>query len=617
MEGWKESIFQSSVLSSFLSRFMFHVSRFTFSLLLLLVLASAALADTKQVPISFVDVAADSGIDFEHTDGKSGVRLFNEFLGSGGGFFDYDNDGDLDIYLVNGAPQVASPFPSRPRGGQGEGIPTNALYRNNGDGTFMDVTSEAGVGDTGYGAGCAVGDYDNDGYVDLYVTNFGPNVLYRNNGDGTFTDVSVKAGVANGQWGTSCAFADVDNDGFLDLYIANYADYAIEKDKRCYVRGIWTYCGPRAYPPARDVFYHNNGDGTFSDWSEKCGFWSVPPAHGLGVAFGDYNDDGAPDLYVANDQDANYLFQNRGDGTFEEVGLLSGVSYSDAGKPEAGMGTAFGDYDNDGRLDLTVSNFQKETNTLYHNEGDGFFSDVTITTGIAEVTYSYLGWGIAFFDYDNDGNKDIFVANGHVLDNIEEIDSSTTFPQRNLLFRNLGNGTFAHVTDLAGPGLTLRKVSRAAAFGDYDNDGDIDILVTNWNQTADLLRNEGTPPRPRGGPEVNPLGPPRAGGGQNRWIQIRAVGTKSNRSGIGARIKIVAGGLTQYAEVQSGGSYLSFSDLRVHFGLGGAERVELVELRWPSGLIDTAKGLAVNAQFVATEGKGLEICHQANQQSSK
>ena len=536
-------------------------------------------ANTTQSNITFINIAADAGLDFEHTDGKSDMRLFNEYLGAGGGFFDYNDDGHLDIYLVNGVPQTDQSKEAQLP------IPANALYHNNGDGTFSNVTSSAGVGDPDYGVGCAVGDFDNDGDLDLYVTNFGPNVFYRNNGDGTFVEVSVNAGVANTQWGTSCAFADVDNDSFLDLYIANYADYVVEKDKRCVIRGIWQYCGPGAYPPDSDVLYHNNGDGTFTDFSKKSEVLNVPAYHGLGVAFADYDNDGDQDLYVANDQDANFLFQNRGDGTFEEVALLSGVSYSDMGREEAGMGTAFGDYDNDGLLDLTVSNFQNETNTLYHNESGDFFADVTITTGIGEVTYSYLGWGISFFDYDNDGNKDIFVANGHVLDNVVEVDRSTTYPQQNLLFRNLGDGTFANVTNQVGSGLALRKVSRGAAFGDYDNDGDIDILISNWNQSADLLRNEG--------------------GNLNNWVQFRVVGVKSNRSGIGARIKVVAGDLSQFAEVQSGGSYLSFSDLRVHFGLGKSDKVDLVEIRWPSGQIDRAENLSVNRQFVATEGHGL------------
>ena len=552
-----------------------HVLAFVYVFTLLLPTS----AITTQPNTTFINIAAGAGLEFQHTDGKSEMRFFNEYLGAGGGFFDYNNDGHLDIYLVNGIPQTDESKHSQ------SSTPTNALYRNNGDGTFSNVTTSTGVGDTGYGVGAAVGDFDNDGDLDLYVTNYGPNAFYRNNGDGTFEEASENVGVANTQWGASCAFADVDNDGYLDLYIANYADYRIERDKRCVIRGVWQYCGPGTYPPDADVLYHNNGDGTYTDISNASGVSNVPAYHGLGVVFADYDNDGDQDLYVANDQDPNFLFRNRGDGTFDEVALSAGVGYSDMGKEEAGMGTAFGDYDNDGMLDLTVSNFQKETNTLYHNQGGEYFVDETITSGIGEVTFSYLGWGIAFFDYDNDGYKDIFVANGHVLDNVAEIDRSTTYPQQNLLFRNLGDGTFDDVTNQAGSGLALNKVSRGAAFGDYDNDGDIDILITNWNQTADLLRNEG--------------------GNQNNWVQFRAVGVKSNQSAIGARIKIASGGLAQYADVRCGGSYLSFSDLRVHFGLGKSQKVDLLEIRWPSGQIDSAGNLPVNRLYVATEGRGL------------
>lgn len=548
----------------------------------LLFLLSAMLSasfSTAENAVTFVEVAEESGVHFKHTDGESGKRLFNEQYGSGGGFFDYDNDGFLDIYLINARPQLSKANPER--------FPKNVLYHNNGDGTFTDVTHSAGVGDTGYGVGATTGDYDNDGDTDLYLTNFGANVLYRNNGDSTFTDVAQNANVADTKWGTSCAFADLDNDGFLELYVTNYADYSPFTDKPCDRQGISVYCGPRTYPPQVDSLYHNNGDGTFTQQSgtERRGFANVPPAHGLGVAIGDIDNDGDADIYVANDQDFNYLFQNRGDGTFEEIGLFAGVSCSDMGKEEAGMGVAFADYDNDGRLDATVSNFQNETNTLYHNEGDNFFVDATIPAGIAEHTHRYLGWGIGFFDYDNDGYKDIFVANGHTMDNIAEVERGTTAPQQNLLFRNLGDGRFADVTAQMGAGFALRKISRAAAFGDYDNDGDIDILVTNWNQTADLLRNDG--------------------GNRNNWIQIQTIGTQSNRSGIGARIKVVAGELTQYAEVQSSGSYLAFSDLRVHFGLKAAETVDLLEIRWPSGKIETTANLRANQRFIAVEGEEI------------
>ena len=527
----------------------------------------------------FIDVTESAGITFLHTDGRSGMRLFNEFLGSGGGFFDYDGDGDLDIYLVNGAIQT--------EGGQ-DRTAHNVLYRNDGDNTFTDVTNEAGIGSTAYGVGAAVGDYDNDGDIDVYVTNFGEDQLYRNNGDSTFTDVTTHARVGNSNWGTSCAFADVDNDGHLDLYVANYAAYTPKNDIRCEERGVHVYCGPHAYPAVHDTFYKNNGDGTFTDISTLSRPSDLIPQHGLGVTFGDYDADGDTDLYVANDQDPNFLFQNGGSDNFlpnfSEVALISGVCYNDMGKEEAGMGTDFGDYDNDGWLDLTVSNYQTETNTVYHNHDGTFFTDNTITSGIAEVTHGYLGWGIKFFDYDNDGYQDLFVANGHLMDNINLLEAHVTYAQQNLLFRNLGDGRFVRVMSEAD-GLALEKVSRGAAIGDYDNDGDLDILVTNCNQRPDLLQN--------------------AVGNRNNWIQIHVVGQKSNRSGIGAKIKVVTGTHVQYWEVQSGGSYLSFHDLRAHFGVGEAEQIDLLEIRWLNGHTDRGTLLPVNRRFIAVEGSEI------------
>ena len=544
--------------------------------LALISLQYCPLAATEPI---FADVTESAGITFLHTDGRSSVRLFNEFLGSGGGFFDYDGDGDLDIYLVNGAIQTED--------GQDQ-TPHNVLYRNDGDNTFTDVTNEAGIGSTAYGVGAAVGDYDNDGDIDVYVTNFGEDQLYRNNGDSTFTDVTTHARVGNSNWGTSCAFADVDNDGHLDLYVANYAAYTPENDIRCEERGVHVYCGPHAYPAVHDTFYKNNGDGTFTDISALFRPSDLIPQHGLGVTFGDYDADGDTDLYVANDQDPNFLFQNGGSGNFlpnfSEVALISGVCYNDMGKEEAGMGTDFGDYDNDGWLDLTVSNYQTETNTVYHNHDGTFFTDNTITSGIAEVTHGYLGWGIKFFDYDNDGYQDIFVANGHLMDNINLLEKHVTYPQKNLLFRNLGDGRFANVMSETD-GLALEKVSRGAAIGDYDNDGDLDILVTNCNQRPDLLQN--------------------AIGNRNNWIQIQVVGQKSNRSGIGAKIKVVTGTHVQYSEVQSGGSYLSFHDLRAHFGVGKSEQIDLLEIRWLNGHTDRGTHLPVNRRFIAVEGSEI------------
>ncbi|MCY4401317.1 MAG: CRTAC1 family protein [Candidatus Poribacteria bacterium] len=530
----------------------------------------------------FVDVTESAGVKFVHTDGRSGLRLFNEFLGSGGGFFDYDGDGDLDIYLINGAIQIEDSNGKTPH---------NVLYRNNGDGSFTDVTESAGVGSESYGVGATVGDYDNDGDLDLYVTNFGEDQLYENNGNGTFTDVTKLAGVGNLQWGTSCVFGDVDNDGDLDLYVANYAAYDPKEDTRCEERGVHVYCGPHAYPAVHDTFFKNNGDGTFSDVSALYRPPDMLPMHGLGVTFGDYDGDGDSDIYVANDQDPNFLFQNEGKGKFLEVALISGVCYNDMGKEEAGMGTDFGDYNNDGKLDITVSNYQTETNTLYHNHDSSFFVDNTIPSGIAEITHGYLGWGIKFFDYDNDGYQDVFVANGHLMDNISVLEKHVSYPQRNLLFRNLGDGTFANVMPETG-GLALNKVSRGAAIGDYDNDGDLDILVTNCNQSADLLQN--------------------AVGNRNNWVQIRVVGEKSNRSGIGARIKVVTGEHVQYREVQSGGSYLSFHDLRAHFGVGKAEQIDSLEIRWPSGQIDSGTNLSVNQRYLVIEGSEIVSIERSN-----
>ena len=527
----------------------------------------------------FIDATESAGITFEHTDGRSGLRLFNEFLGSGGGFFDYDGDGDLDIYLVNGTIQN-----DHQSAKQKESTPHNVLYRNNGDSTFTDVTKIAGVDSTEYGTGAAVGDYDNDGDIDLYVTNFGEDQLYLNNGDGTFTDVTKKAKVGNQKWGTSAAFADVDNDGFLDIYIANYADYHPKKDIKCEERGVHVYCGPHAYPAVHDTFFKNRGDGTFTDVSELYRPSDLMPMHGLGVTFGDYDGDGDIDLYVANDQDPNFLFQNDAKKSFLEIALISGVCYNDMGKEEAGMGTDFGDYNNDAQLDLTVSNYQTETNTVYQNHDKDFFVDNTIASGIAEVTHGYLGWGIKFFDYDNDGYQDIFVANGHLMDNIAMLEKHVSYPQRNLLFRNLGDGTYANVISDTD-GLSLKKVSRGAAFGDYDNDGDIDILVTNCNQRPDLLEN--------------------VVGNRNNWIQIHVVGKKSNRSGIGTKIKIVTGNISQFREVQSGGSYLSFHDLRTHFGVGKAEQIDLLEIQWTSGQIDKSVNLTVNQRVLAVEGEKI------------
>ncbi|MBI1924599.1 CRTAC1 family protein [Candidatus Poribacteria bacterium] len=569
-------------------------------------------AGNPQLSVQFTDITEPAGVHFYHEDGRSYKKYFPETLGSGVALFDYDNDDDLDIYFVNGA-NLERPEAS---------TAMNHLYRNNGDGTFVDVTEESGVGDRGYGTGVCVGDYDNDGWLDLYVTNYGSNVLYRNNGDGTFRDVTQEAGVDCKEWSAGCAFADVDGDGDLDLYIANYVRFSIEQHTPCRIKGILVYCSPRTYDGVRDVFFHNNGDGTFTEDADGAGFGQIA-ARGLGVVFGDYDNDGDVDLYVANDADQNFLYRNdgpppstggtkrmplaptppstggtegmplapprgrggrAGGGHFEEVSQIAGVGFSEHGLVENGMGVDFGDYDNDGWLDLVVTNFQHQTDTVYHNDGDGFFSDVSYTSGVGEISLPYLAWGVNFFDYDHDGFLDLFVANGHIHDNVHLFDTSTTYAQVNNLFHNNRDGTFTDVAATSGSGLALVKSSRGSAAGDIDNDGDLDLVISNVNQTADILRNDG-------------------GVQSGTWLSVKLVGTASNRSAIGARVTAIAGALRQIREVRSGSSYLSQNDLRLHFGLGKHEKADL-EVRWPSGKVEKFNDVEVNAFVKIIEGEG-------------
>jgi enediyne biosynthesis protein E4 len=518
----------------------------------------------------FVEVSIQSGIDFQHVNGASGRYYYLETYGAGAAFVDYDNDGYQDLYVVNSAPLPGFTTPQ---------TPTNALYHNEGDGTFNDVTAAAAVGDPAYGMGVCAGDYDNDGNVDLYVTNFGPNVLYHNEGDGTFNDVTASAGVGDLRVGSSAAFADWDNDGDLDLYVANYAKFSIESNKECFQGEIQVYCDPAQYEGDSGVFYRNEADGTFIDVTGEVGGYTETGRQ-LGVVFGDYDNDGDVDLHVANDGMANFLFNNDGGGKFKEVGMVSGVGLNEGGRPEAGMGTDFGDYDRDGDLDIVVCNFQWESCRIFKNEGNGFFSDATSITRVGESTLSVLTFGTDFFDYDNDGDLDLYMANGHVNDNAQVFDKAVSFPQQDQLFKNEGEGTFADVTEESGPGLEWVMVSRGAAFGDYDNDGDVDIYVCNNNQQGLLLRNEG--------------------GNWQHWITLRAVGTVSNRDGIGARIRVEAGDLVQIEEVRSGSSYLSQNDIRVHFGLGEQTMVDQIEIRWPSGIEQTLEQVPAD-QFLVIE----------------
>ena len=520
----------------------------------------------------FHDATREAGIYFAHVNGANGQKFVIETVGPGGGFFDYDGDGRLDIYLINGAAVPGTEYATPPQ---------NALYRNRGDGSFADATARAGVGDTGYGMGCAVGDIDNDGDLDLYVTNFGANALYENRGDGTFADATAKAGVGDERWGASAAFADIDRDGFVDLYVGNYHNFSYGNHRLCAEggSGLQLYCGPEAFDGVSDVLYRNQGDGTFADITAAAGLASDKGKE-LGVVFGDVDLDGDPDLYLANDKTLNFLYINDGGGRFAEEGLLAGTAYNEDGDVEAGMGVDMGDYDHDGFPDLFVTNFQWETNTLYKNLGDGSFVDETFLAGLGRGSIPYLSWGTRFFDVDHDGDRDLFIANGHLESDVEQYED-TTFPQRNQLFLNVGDGRYEEFipTDDA---LALERVSRGAAFGDYDDDGDIDVLVANIATPPTLMRNDGA---------------------AGRWLRLRLAGTRSNRAAIGARVEVHGGGLVQTDEVRSGASYLSQSDLRLHFGLGDAKVVERVVVYWPSGLVEEYANLGVDLEVVLVEGE--------------
>ena len=510
-------------------------------------------ADPSCDPIQLVDVTQAAGLDFEHYNGFSGEYYYVETFGSGAAFLDVDGDGWLDLYLVNGAPLSGE----RP-----EPIPVNRLYHNTGAGGFTDVTATSGAGHTGYGMGCAAADYDADGDVDLYATNVGPNLLLRNEGEGRFADATAAVGGGDARWGTSCGFLDYDLDGDLDLYATNYVEFDPQKNIVCAEGGIRSYCEPKFYEPVGDVLYRNE-DGQFRDVASEAGI--IHKGRGLGVAFADYDLDGDTDVYVANDGTMNFLYQNQGNG-FAEVGLYAGGRYNEDGLAEAGMGVEFGDWDNDGFQDVFVTNFAQETNTLYGNDGQGQFRDITNRAGLAECSYKPLGFGTNFLDYDNDGDLDLFVANGHVMDKIAQVHPDHAYPQPNQVLCNQRGTRFVDVSAKLGPALAAAAVSRASATADYDNDGDLDLLVTNVAAAPNLLRNDG--------------------GNRQHWltIQLEALGT---------RVAVTAGGQRQVGECQSGGSYLSSSDPRLHFGLGAATRAT-VEIRWPDGALQTIEAVAAN-----------------------
>ena len=521
------------------------------------------------------DVTKQTGITFKHTDGNCGKRYIMETVSAGLALFDYDGDGDVDIYFLNGAPLKGTKVAVTPR---------NALYRNDGNFKFTDVTDKAGVGDAGYGLGVPVGDYDNDGDLDLYLNNYGPNVLYRNNGDGTFTDVTKKAGVANGhKLGAGACFLDIDKDGDLDLYAANYLRFSYDAHVTRTCRGIPIYASPKSYRPLPDTLYRNNGDGTFTDVSKESGV-GAHAGWGMGMVCGDYDNDGDTDIFIGNDVAENFLFENDGSGKFKEAGLMAGVAYDMAGNPQGSMGVDCGDYDNDGLLDFHVTSYQQQLATLYRNLGEGVFGDVTRTSRAGAGSFPRVTWGSGFVDFDNDGDRDVFIACGHLQDNVEKYDDSTSYNQRNILMMNTGKGKFVNVSDKCGDGLTVKLSSRGAAFDDLDNDGDIDVVILNSRREPTILRNDSA----KG----------------NHWIQIRLRGTKTNRDGVGARVKVVAGNLTQIDEVHSGRGYQSHYGTRLHFGLGKRDRIDRIEVRWIGGGVDVLKNVPVDRLLTITEGKG-------------
>jgi hypothetical protein len=543
-----------------------------------LALALRSLSPPEPVStVRFVDVAARAGITFRHDNAASSEKYLIETMGAGAAWIDYDGDGFLDLYLVNSAATQAY-RPARPL--------RSALYRNNGDGTFTDVTVQAGIAAEGlFGMGVAVGDYDNDGLADLYVTGYGKGILYHNEGNGRFADVTAKAGVANtGKWGSSAAWCDYDRDGRLDLVIANYVDWSVENNLYCGERrpGYRAYCHPNKFRGQTPTLFRNQGNGSFKDVSAASGVASKP-GNGLGVVCFDYDQDGWTDIFFANDGMENFLYRNRGNGTFEEIGAVAGVAWGENGEIEAGMGVDVGDYNRDGWPDLFITHLDLELNRLYRHHGKAGYEDATFRDGPGYQTFHLSGFGVGFVDLDNDGWLDLFIANGHILDNIHLYHPNTTYAEPKFVYRNMG-GKFVNFTALLGDDLARPRVSRAAAFADYDNDGDLDVAVNNNGQEAELLRNDG--------------------GNANHWLQLYLIGTRSNRDAVGARVVLWADGQRWVAEKAGGRSYQAAHDPRLHFGLGKREMVERVEVFWPSGVRDVMESVRANQLIAVREGAG-------------
>jgi hypothetical protein len=544
-------------------------------LICLIPVSSAVLAGNQISGIQFVDITKSAAINFEHVSSPD-KRYIVESMSGGVAVLDYDNDGLLDIYFVNSLTVDVL---------KANGKTASILYRNTGNGTFADVTTKAGVGDVGWGMGVAVGDYNNDGFDDLYVTCVGPNHLFKNNGNGTFSDVTKTAGVSDPRWSTGASFVDYDNDGKLDLMVANYVAFDFQnlpefgKGRLCQYKGIPVQCGPRGLRGDGDTLYHNEGDGTFTDVSKKAGVADPNGYYGMGVICTDFDEDGLVDIFVANDSTPNFLYKNNGDGTFKEIGFPAGVAVNENGSEQGSMGVTLGDYDHDGKLDLFVTNFDDDYNTLYHNDGQGSFTDVSYAAKVAAVSLPYVGWGTKFFDYDNDGWADIFVANGHVYPQIP------TYLQRNFVHKNNRDRTFTEVGLQLGAPFATKRAARGVAFGDLDNDGDVDLVINNLDGAPTVLRNDG--------------------GSVSKSLLIKLVGVKSNRGGVGARVKVVSGDLVQADEVHSGDSYISQSDMRLHFGLENRTKIDLVEVRWPSGVVDKITTARPNAIVTIKEGVGI------------
>jgi enediyne biosynthesis protein E4 len=544
--------------------------------------ASTQPSAAESSPVTFVNVAREAGLNTPNVwGGVEHKKYIIEAKGSGVAFFDYDNDGWLDIYLSNGVRFGETYTPAN--------APTTHLYKNNRDGTFTDVTERSGLARTGWQTGVCVGDYDNDGWDDLFVTFWGHNILFHNNGDGTFKDVTHEAGLYEEQtrWGTGCTWLDYDRDGHLDLFVANYIVLDISKvpapgeTPYCQWKNLAVMCGPRGLPGGSNILYHNNGDGTFTDVSEKAGILKPGPRYSITAVSYDFDNDGWPDIYVAVDSEASILFHNNHDGTFTDIGVMAGCAYNEDGREQAGMGIGVGDYDCDGWLDIYKTNFTEDTCTLYHNNGDGSFTDVTVEAGVG-VNTQFVAWATSFVDYDNDGWPDILQMNGHVY---PELGDELKMPR--VVYHNLGNGKFADVSAQMGPGIAERFSSRGAAFGDFDNDGDVDVLVLNMNDLPSLLRNDG--------------------GNKQNWIKIKLLGTQCNRTAIGARVRVTTGKHSQIDEVHAGGSVMSQSDLRLHFGLGKATSAD-VEVKWPTTQkVEKFPGLPANQIVTIREGEGIVL----------